>query len=185
MGAAHADISCKKISGSIKRGELFEASITEKLNLKLIPNSQGWDISINEHGSSVNFASITTPLRGPNATAIKGSNFRNIDNSGPNDIGPKNNNAPGEERWFRFATNETDYNLEWEDMRCAMGWGCTAGNSYEKVRASNPRLTIEGAFLNIINIKLGNTGIEHSSEPAWIDEMDFKVECNNKYNKPV
>ena len=40
---------------------------------------------------------------------IVGWHFRNFDNSGPNEVGPKNVNAPGKVREFYFVLNDTDY----------------------------------------------------------------------------
>ena len=51
----------------------------------LEPMAYGWEIRVYEKGRKEDLAELTPPLRGPNPTDIEGWNFRNEDNTAPND----------------------------------------------------------------------------------------------------
>ena len=73
----------------------------------------GWEIWIGDRSETGhNFSGVATPpFHGINARYIEGWHFRNSDNSGPNEAGEKNVNAPQYERQICFFLNETDYQI--------------------------------------------------------------------------
>lgn len=97
--------------GDVLKGRLFEKHIGANLFFRLVPQELGWTIAIGNKADTVkNFCGIVAPpYRGVNALQIEGWHFRNADNSGPNQVGPKNVNAPQELREFYFVLNEVDY----------------------------------------------------------------------------
>ncbi|MDA0990367.1 MAG: hypothetical protein O3A51_06410 [Verrucomicrobia bacterium] len=69
----------------------------------LKPTPYGWQIDIRDERGTEDIAALTPPWRwGPNPRDIAGWHFRNADNSGPNDVGPNNVNAPQDLRSFIF-----------------------------------------------------------------------------------
>jgi hypothetical protein len=67
---------------------------------------------------------MTPPLHGPNPRWIEGWHFRNSNNTGPNDVGSSNVNAPGERRQFVFSPeNERDLSPEFIDRARQYGQG--------------------------------------------------------------
>jgi len=99
-----------KFSGEELKGRSFERQVGANLFFRLVPEELGWSISVGSKAVRENFCSVVTPpYRGMNALHIEGWHFRNSDNSGPNEPGPKNVNAPQELREFYFVLNEGDY----------------------------------------------------------------------------
>lgn len=58
---------------------------------------------MHQAGRDENLARLTPPLHGPNPCDIEGWHFRNADNTGPNEAGDGNVNAPQREREFLFS----------------------------------------------------------------------------------
>jgi hypothetical protein len=98
-------------SGEVLKGRSFEKTIRANLFFRLVPQELGWTILIGSKADAANnFCGVVTPpYRGINALQIEGWHFRNSDNTGPNDAGPKNVNAPQELREFYFVLSEADY----------------------------------------------------------------------------
>jgi len=104
-----------RFSGEVANGQRFEKDLGDYnvshdiagyLVFRLEPHDASWTISIGtrfsrmgvRNDSSViynNFAAVVTPAyRGVNDIYIEGWHFRNSDNTGPNEVGAKNVNAP-------------------------------------------------------------------------------------------
>ncbi len=99
-----------KFTGEAMKGQSFEKAIAPNLFFRLIPQELGWMIFVGAGDTENNFCAVVTPpYRGINAIHIEGWHFRNSDNSGPNEPGRKNVNAPLELREFYFVLNEADY----------------------------------------------------------------------------
>jgi hypothetical protein len=93
-----------KISGEVKMGQPFEKSFGPAFRFHLTPTPCGWLIVIRDEQKSEDISRLTHPFHFvPNPREIEGWHFRNSDNSGPNEAGDKNVNAPGEIREFIFS----------------------------------------------------------------------------------
>ena len=93
-----------RISGSVRVGESFDAAFGPDLRLVLRPTPFGWLLSIRGPEGPEDMARCTLPYHFvPNPREIEGWHFRNADNTGPNEAGPKNVNAPQEDREFVFS----------------------------------------------------------------------------------
>ena len=107
-----------RFSGEVLNGRSFERQIGANLFFSLVPEELGWAISVGSKVVRENFCGVVTPpYRGMNALRIEGWHFRNSDNSGPNEPGPKNLNAPQELREFYFVLNEADYRSAFDALQ--------------------------------------------------------------------
>ena len=108
-----------RFTGAISKGQTFDKQIGPRLFFRLLPAELGWTISIgSQTGAEKNFyAVVTPPYRGINAIDIEGWHFRNAGNTGPNEPGPKNVNAPREVREFYFVLNDSDYRKAFDALQ--------------------------------------------------------------------
>jgi hypothetical protein len=91
-------------SGELAAGQAYTREFGEGLRFALVPRPLGWEIVVTRRGRDENLARLTPPFHfAPNPREIEGWHFRNADNSGPNEDGDKNVNAPGEVREFIFS----------------------------------------------------------------------------------
>jgi hypothetical protein len=108
-----------------------------------------------------------------NALRIEGWHFRNSDNSGPNEPGPNNVNAPQELREFYFVLNEADYRSAFDALQILL-WPYSyskqhidaAEGAHAKVRKGRGKLMIRDFKLNALE----------PGKQAGIDRMAFDVE---------
>jgi hypothetical protein len=154
-----------QLQGSVRRGETFERQVAPGLIFRLEPDpgAYGWFISVEGiDGTSGNYAGVvTSPYYGMNDLYIAGWHFRNANNTGPNESGQSNVNAPGTTREFRFVLNEADYKKESEILKM------------RPVPWERHGLSPQGkGTLTITNLKLGHL---LQDRQAWIEEMDFTV----------
>lgn len=170
------------IHGEGRRGEVFEHSIRPNLVFRLIPLEFGWLISVGDTVEPGNnfCAVVTPPYRGINPIYLEGWHFRNSDNSAPNDVGPKNVNAPGEEREFSFMLNAQDYQKAFDALQKLMSSYSyssqevdSAGQTHEQLPRGNGKLTVKELRLN--NLEVG--------KHAGIDSMKFDVELTFPLHK--
>lgn len=163
-----------RFSGEVPKGRSFERQIGANLFFRLVPEELGWSISVGSKAVPENFCSVVTPpYRGMNALRIEGWHFRNSDNSGPNEPGPKNVNAPQELREFYFVLNEADYGRAFDARRIFL-WPYNyskqqidaAEGAHAKVRKGRGKLMIRDLKLNAIEL----------GKQAGIDRMAFEVE---------
>jgi hypothetical protein len=93
---------------------------------------------------------------------ICASDFRNSDNSGPNQNGPKNVNRPQRLRHFRFVINQTDYE--------------TLDNAEAANQVTSEVLQhVNTGRVNITGLSLGNL---HAGSHPTIERMEFSVELD-------
>lgn len=97
VSGASADIV--SFDGAVARGEAFVHRFAHDgaaYEFRLAPVSHGWQIWVSDPAQpDLNFVAVATPpFRGINPARIEGWHFRNADNSGPNEPGDKNVNAP-------------------------------------------------------------------------------------------
>lgn len=163
-----------KVSGEVLKGRSFEKQIEANLFFRLIPQELGWTIFIgNKAGADNNFCAVVTPpYRGVNHLYIEGWHFRNEDNSGPNEVGPKNVNAPQEARHFYFVLNAADYHKAFDALQILL-WPYThpkqqinwAENVHAKLPKGSGTVTIRDLKLNTLEF----------GKQAGIDRMTFDV----------
>jgi hypothetical protein len=158
----------------VLKGRSFERQIGANLFFRLVPEELGWSISVGSKAVRENFCSVVTPpYRGMNALVIEGWHFRNSDNSGPNEPGPKNVNAPQELREFYFVLNEADYRRAFDALQILL-WPYSyskqqidaAEGAHAKVRKGRGKLMIRDLKLNVLEL----------GKQAGIDRMAFDVE---------
>lgn len=158
--------------GQVEKGQTFEKAITDTHLFRLMPLQHGWEIWIGDKvDAESNYSAVATPpFRGINARHIEGWHFRNSDNSGPNEAGEKNVNAPQQERAFCFFLNESDYQIAkawlYEEESLSAEEQQTLEEKYTQLRPS-------AGLLSIRNLELDNLTI---GERAWIESMEFEVE---------
>jgi hypothetical protein len=93
-----------KFTAELSAGQAFEESFGTGFFFRLEPNPYGWSIVIKDHGKSEDLSRLTPPFHFvPNPRDIEGWHFRNQDNTGPNEPGERNVNAPGTIREFIFS----------------------------------------------------------------------------------
>lgn len=104
-----------RFRGEVARGDTVLHTIEhggQVFEFRLLPASDGWVVWV---GDPVNrdrnlVAAATLPLRGGvNPAVIEGWHFRNKDNTGPNEPGPKGVDAPQMRREFAFVLNGADF----------------------------------------------------------------------------
>lgn len=104
MNGCPEDRSRITFSARISAGEALVKDFGPGFTFHLVPNPYGWEIFIKDDRGTENIARLTPPFHSvPNPREIEGWHFRNADNSGPNEAGDKNINAPGEKREFIFS----------------------------------------------------------------------------------
>ena len=170
----HGFQSNVRFSGEVLKGRSFERQVGANLFFRLVPEELGWSISVGSKAVRENFCSVVTPpYRGMNALVIEGWHFRNSDNSGPNEPGPKNVNAPQELREFYFVLNEADYRRAFDALQILL-WPYSyskqqidaAEGAHAKVRKGRGKLMIRDLKLNVLEL----------GKQAGIDWMAFDVE---------
>ena len=165
-----------RFSGEVLKGRSFERQVGVNLFFRLVPDELGWSISMGSIAPRGNFCSVVTPpYRGMNALRIEGWHFRNSDNSGPNEPGPKNVNAPQELREFYFVLNEADYRSAFDALQILL-WPYSyskqqidaAEGAHAKVRKARGKLIIRDLKLNVLEL----------GKQAGIERMTFDVELS-------
>lgn len=146
----------------VKAGERFERGFGARYSLRLEPAELGWFLTIREQGRDEDLSRMTPPFHGvPNPREIEGWHFRNSDNSGPNEPGEKNVNAPGELREFIFSP---------EVGRTVAGPQATSGPTAEEIE----RVRAFGrGSLRILDLRLGNLAPGRQARIEW---MRFRVQ---------
>ena len=91
------------LNGELRQSRMFIRGFGDHFAFVMRPDDHGWNVSVHDDRGTVDIAKYTTPWHGINATQVHGWHFRNSDNTGPNDGGPKNVNAPQEIREFYFS----------------------------------------------------------------------------------
>ena len=93
-----------RFSGEIFDGKPFLQYFGPHFAFHLRPAPKGWMLSVTDERGMEDIARLTPPFHfSPNPREIEGWHFRNADNTGPNQPGEKNVNAPGQVREFIFS----------------------------------------------------------------------------------
>jgi hypothetical protein len=173
--AARADVV--SFDGEVQRGDSFVHRFSHNditYEFRLASVSHGWLIWIGDPAlRDLNYVTVATPpFRGVNPTRIEGWRFRNADNTGANEPGPGNVNAPQKKRWFAFTPDATSHRaaarvleiLLWPDRSNAADLEA-AKELFEQI------LKTEG----LLHIGAMETGNSAANERAWIERMAFSV----------
>jgi hypothetical protein len=157
-----------RFRGTVKLGQPYRYRVDSGLIFGLEPTlpkqsgCDGWRVWIGT-SEGKNFADIATgPLHGLSNLDICASDFRNSDNSGPNQTGPKNVNRPGKLREFRFVTTRAEN----ERLRGALMNIATLTELLRRVNRGS---------LRIVRLSLGQ--LKSGSQPT-IEQIDFLVELD-------
>lgn len=104
LGAEDSGRARVEFSGEVSAGQSLEYKFGSGFRFQLKPHQSGWAIVIRDEREDENITRLTPPLHFlANPCDIAGWHFRNEDNTGPNEAGKKNINAPGEVREFIFS----------------------------------------------------------------------------------
>lgn len=142
---------------------------------RLLPTRDGWIIWI---GDPVNrdrnfVAAATPPFRGAvNPAVIQGWHFRNSDNTGPNEPGPKNVNAPQKRRNFAFVLNSEDFVRARQTLDVLLWPNDRPPEELTAAEAAFARIPKARGTMQITALELSNLV---KGERASIDRMAFSV----------
>lgn len=162
------------VGGLVARGESFEAPIDSTRTFRLTPFSEGWTIAVTGPGGDF-CRPLTPPYRGTNALEVFGWHFRNSDNTGPNEVGAKNVNAPGEVRRFRCAVTEADRAVAEASLRQVLWTQDVPWKKVDEAVTAHERLRARAqrGVLTIKDMTLGNLG---AGKRPWLESMSFRFE---------
>ena len=173
--ANEASTSTVKFTGEVTKGQGFEKPIGPNLFFRLIPEELGWMIFVGGKDVENNFCAVVTPpYRGINAIQIEGWHFRNSDNSGPNEPGPKNVNAPQDLRVFYFVLNEADYRSAFDALQILLWPYSYSKQQIDAAEGAHSKLRKGRGMLQIRDLKLDTL----NRKQAGIDRIAFDVELN-------
>ncbi len=174
-GAAAADPL--ELRGEVSRGDTLVHRFDHDgagYEFRLVPTGGGWTIWIGDpmQRDQNYVTAVTPPFRGINPAVIQGWHFRNRDNTGPNEPGDGNVNAPQMERRFAFVRDSAGYQAAQEALEVLLWPG---ERSEENVRNAENQLAlvprIEGA-MRIEALELGNLV---AGEQAHVERMAFRI----------
>jgi hypothetical protein len=174
----------------VLRGQTYRHEILPDLFFCLIPSgifsspsdeawSEGWSIIITDPQGSAcdgsdwaNFGPIVTPpMRGNLTFDVHGWQFRNKENTGPND---GSLNVPQENRSFYFLFNRRDFEAVWHAERCAQ-WAIPEDCALATQNPAGRDVFIprSWAYFTATKLELGNLV---AGSKAWIEYMEFTVD---------
>ncbi len=96
-------------------------------------------------------------------------------NSGPNKLGPKNVNAPGEVREFDFVLNDVDYQKASDALNKILWSYSYSEQEVNEATVIHDKLSKGHGNLTIRDLKLNNLV---AGKRAGIESMKFDVELN-------
>jgi hypothetical protein len=171
------------VSATIRKGESFEFPFGPDFLFCLEPTELGWTAVVREKARTEDLSRLSPPLHGAiNPRDIEGWHFRNSDNTGPNEPGDKNVNAPGAERGFIFSPAVG---------RTIDGPGAKTEPTPEEIEAVR---SFGRSVLTIIRYRLDNleqgkkAGLAFmgfSAELSWLENPDPKAECECRPLTPM
>jgi hypothetical protein len=145
------------------------------LSFRLIPEKLGWVISVGGNTARENnyCGVVTPPYRGINTIHIEGWHFRNADNSGPNEPGRKNVNAPQKVREFYFVLDDGDYQKAFDALQILLWPSSSSKQQVDQAQNVHVKLLKGSGKLTIRDLKLNSL---EAGKQAGIDAMTFDVE---------
>jgi hypothetical protein len=159
-----------RFTGRLSAGQAFVRPFGSGLHFHLEPQPAGWMVVIRDGTRAEDISRLTPPFHGvPNPREVEGWHFRNADNTGPNEPGEKNVNAPGEEREFIFSP-QVGHTIQ--------GPGTTSAATKEEVEKvrSYGRGTLKILDYGLTNLKPGEQArfewIRFEAELSWPQGAD-------------
>jgi len=150
--------------GEVWAGQSFERPFGSGFAFRLEPSPFGWTIRVRETGRDEDLSRLTPPFHfSPNPRDLEGWHFRNSDNTGPNEAGDRNVNAPGQLRDFIFSP---------EVGRTIQGPGATSRATEQEV--ASVRAFGRGS-LRILDFMLVDLDPGKKASMAW---MRFEVDLS-------
>jgi len=174
-GSAAADPL--EFRGEINRGDTLVHRFEHdgaQYEFRLVPAGGGWAIWIGDPMQrDRNYVSaVTPPFRGINPTVIEGWHFRNKDNTGPNEPGDGNINAPQKERRFAFVQDGAGYQAAKEALETLL-W--PDGHTEEDIRNAEEQLANVPQFQGVMLVEALELGNLIADEQAHIERLAFRV----------
>lgn len=168
------------LRGEVSRGETIVQPFEHHgahYEFRLVPAGGGWTIWIGDPGHrDRNYVAVATPpFHGVNPAVIQGWHFRNADNTGPNEPGNGNVNAPQKERSFTFVLDSAGYQAAREAMEILLWPHGRSESEIEEAEARLAKIPRADGVLWIEALELGNL-IE--GEQAHIERMAFRISLN-------
>ena len=164
-------------SGEVLKAQSYKKQIASNLFFRLIPQDLGWTIFVGaETSAENNFCSVVTPpYKGINAIRIEGWHFRNSDNTGPNEVGAKNVNAPQQIRDFQFVLNSGDYRRAFDALQILLWPYSYSKQQIDQAEAVYARLPKGRGTLVIRELRLNTLEV---GKQAGIDLLKMAVELH-------
>lgn len=147
----------------------------QRFEFRLRPSSEGWIMWIGDPSNlDRNFlAAATPPFRDAvNPAVIQGWHFRNSDNSGPNEAGPKNVDAPQERRDFAFVLDSDGFVQAQKALEILLRPGDHPEAAVARAQENFDRIPKATGTLRIDALELSNL---EEGERAAIGRMAFTV----------
>lgn len=168
-------LSAHAFGGTATRAEITERALPGGLVFRLDPYEAGWLIWVGDPAKpEENFAAaVTPPFHGPNPLIIEGWHFRNADNTGPNQPGPKNVNVPQEGRPFRFVLDGQNFDRAMAALAILLWSGGKSAQEIAIARNDYEALETATGQLDVMDLDLGNLA---PGARAWIERMAFSVQ---------
>ncbi|MCK5623562.1 MAG: hypothetical protein KAJ11_14795 [Alphaproteobacteria bacterium] len=165
------------LRGEVQRGDTIVHPFEHeghKFEFRLVPVGHGWSIWVGDPiiRERNHVVVATPPYRGNNPAVIQGWHFRNADNSGPNNPGEGNVNAPGETRKFAFVLDGAGYQAAREALEILL-W--PEGRNKVEIQAAEERLKAVPKAWGVVEIEALELGNLVEGEQAWIERMAFRV----------
>lgn len=165
------------LRGEVNRGETIVHPFEHhgvQYEFRMAPIGSGWTVWLGEPiKRDRNFVTAATrPYHGINPAVIQGWHFRNADNTGPNEPGKGNVNAPQKERRFSFVLNAADYHAARESLEILLG---PEERSDEEIAEANIRLKKLRKGFGVMWIEAIELGNLIEGEQAHIERLAFRV----------
>ncbi len=166
-----------QLRGEISRGETLVHQFKHGAMLyefRLVPSGSGWTIWIGDPmRREYNYVTaVTPPFRGINPAVIEGWHFRNKDNTGPNEAGADNVNAPQRERRFAFVKDSSGFQAAQQALDVLL-W--PDGHSDADIKDAEQRIARIPRFEGMLLIEALELGNLIPGERAHIERMAFRV----------
>jgi len=166
-----------ELRGEVYRGDTlihrFDYNGT-RYEFRLVPTGGGWTIWIGDPMQRDHnyVTAVTPPFRGINPAIIQGWHFRNKDNTGPNEPGEGNVNAPQKERRFAFVPDSTSYQAAQEALEILLWPG---GHPDEDIRNAEKQLALVPRMEGVMSIEALELGNLVAGGQAHIERMAFRI----------
>ena len=165
------------LRGEVQRGDTIVHPFEHEglmFEFRLAPLGYGWSIWIGNpmYRERNHVVVATTPYRGINPAVIQGWHFRNEDNTGPNEAGEGNVNAPGKIREFAFVLDGAGYQAAREALDILL-W--PEEQDKEVIQAAEGRLEAVPKVAAVMEVEALELGNLIEGEQAWIERLAFRL----------